>query len=116
MKLFRTHFTVRRLMVGVAIVAVCLELVAMRQRAANRLAMAQFHAAQAAEQRSIVEDWKKGNVRLHNMTPKQAEAVVEACSRRAAYHEAMSRKWEEFARFPGSPSSLIWPSRNDWPG
>src|SRR4051794_11049283 len=96
----RVRFTVRRLMVAVAVVAVCMGLLTMRQRAATRRARALSHAAKADERRVVVAVWRRGNVRLINITREQAEADVGRCERAATYHEAMRRKWEEAARHP----------------
>jgi hypothetical protein len=99
----RPRFTVRRLMVAVAIVGVGAGFSAMRQRAAARQGRAAGHAAHAAELRAAVANWRGGNVRLINITREQAEAIAKRSERSAAHHEAMRRKWEEADRSPWLP-------------
>jgi hypothetical protein len=97
------RFTVRLLMLAVALVALGLGYLTTRERAAIRLARSAYHAAEAEGYRRIVADWGKGEVRLINLTREQAEADVERFKRSAVHHDAMSRKWREAARYPWLP-------------
>jgi hypothetical protein len=95
MRLPRTRFTIRRMMVVVAVFALLLGAVAIVRRQAHLQRLADYHAKMAWQLQS-----SHGTV----IRPNGAFVHVPLTPQRLAdYHEDLARKYERAARYPWLP-------------
>ena len=99
-RLPRVRFTVRRLMIVVAIVGFCVGYFAMWQRAALRRELATYHAIRAKNAKSWISDRKGGYFRPSYFKDPQIAKVAAVYERMMFFHQEMSRKWEDASRHP----------------
>jgi hypothetical protein len=104
MRMPRFRFTVRRMMVAVAIVGFLLGAAAMWRIAASRGASAAYHAREAEFSRRSLKDYRDGRVTLRGtLTDREAARIARRLERIAPYHDVLARKYERAARYPWLP-------------
>ncbi len=97
MRLPRVRFTVRRMMVAVAIVALLLAWMQMQKRMVELRKSYEFQSALHGGE-EVVE--REGGLFIRF---RGGRREVKPNARRAAYHAAMRRKYERAARYPWLP-------------
>jgi heme exporter protein D len=96
MRLLHVRFTVRRMMVAVAVVALLLMAVSTLQRRAHLQGLADYHAERARQIRS-------SSAPIQTPDGDYSQPRSEAALRRAGYHHALAEKYDFAARYHWLP-------------